>query len=492
MTTKIRFNQIEGMVVNIKDFGAVGDGVTDDTVAIQAAISAGLGKSIFLPKGTYKITDELLVPHSSGNATHIFGENRSSTVISLEGVTNKAAIRLSGSYCTIEHMRVSTDSDTNSYIRIAPEDEAQTATRVGQSYNVIQYCNFLGSAAYGVALITGPDISGSSSDCYHNHIQFNNFMSNTRVGVLLTDGPNAASSTANRNWIQGNYFTGNMNVGVWNRGADTTTIDHNSFEGVDYSTSPKAVPTAVVVENVGPTSSRSNLGVSVSNNKYEQNTRDIENQNVRTQIFGGNHERTKCFFLADGGADPLIVLGGYDTSLSTMKLPGYKFQTNSQEAIPNSAPVFDTGIYLDKDQTKLSKYSEGSFTPFIADSSLDDSESQTYAQQTGRYTRVGNRCDFTIRLDVSSLGTLTTGATAYIGGLPFTSANIAGLRSSVFVGRAAGLAIAAGTTVSGYIAENQNSIILTNWDSTSGTTFLQVSEFTAGGDISLSGSYQVS
>jgi hypothetical protein len=38
-------------VVNVKDFGAVGDGVANDTAAIQAAINTG--KSVVLPEGTY-------------------------------------------------------------------------------------------------------------------------------------------------------------------------------------------------------------------------------------------------------------------------------------------------------------------------------------------------------------------------------------------------------------------------------------------------------
>mgnify|MGYP001410284249 CR=1 FL=1 len=40
--------------VSVKDFGAKGDGVTDDTAAIQAAVNSN--RSISLPEGTYKVT----------------------------------------------------------------------------------------------------------------------------------------------------------------------------------------------------------------------------------------------------------------------------------------------------------------------------------------------------------------------------------------------------------------------------------------------------
>jgi len=43
--------------VSVKDFGAKGDGTTDDTTAFQNAINTG--KPVYVPKATYKITDTL-------------------------------------------------------------------------------------------------------------------------------------------------------------------------------------------------------------------------------------------------------------------------------------------------------------------------------------------------------------------------------------------------------------------------------------------------
>ena len=66
--------------VSVKDFGAVGDGVADDTAAIQAAINAvSSNQKIVFPPGTYKITSGLtlstdyvaLVGHGLENAPTI-------------------------------------------------------------------------------------------------------------------------------------------------------------------------------------------------------------------------------------------------------------------------------------------------------------------------------------------------------------------------------------------------------------------------------------
>lgn len=64
--TKAHYRMIADNVVNIKDFGAVGNGVTDDTLAIQAAVTHCIqnGKALFVPAGTY-----IIKPATGGN-TH--------------------------------------------------------------------------------------------------------------------------------------------------------------------------------------------------------------------------------------------------------------------------------------------------------------------------------------------------------------------------------------------------------------------------------------
>jgi hypothetical protein len=53
--------------INVKDYGAVGNAVADDTVAIQAALTAAAathaGDVVFFPAGNYKITSNLTVPY---------------------------------------------------------------------------------------------------------------------------------------------------------------------------------------------------------------------------------------------------------------------------------------------------------------------------------------------------------------------------------------------------------------------------------------------
>lgn len=55
--TKVSFSMIGGAYVNVLDYGAAGDGVTDNTAAITAAVAAlPNGGTVFFPPGTYLVS----------------------------------------------------------------------------------------------------------------------------------------------------------------------------------------------------------------------------------------------------------------------------------------------------------------------------------------------------------------------------------------------------------------------------------------------------
>ena len=73
--------------VSVKDFGAVGDGVTDDTAAIQAAIASTASGTILLSNGTYKISGTVTIPetHAFWFAKNAMLSFAASSVITIAG-----------------------------------------------------------------------------------------------------------------------------------------------------------------------------------------------------------------------------------------------------------------------------------------------------------------------------------------------------------------------------------------------------------------------
>lgn len=67
--------------ISVKDFGAKGDGITDDTVAIQLALTylltTGRGGKLYFPAGTYLISSSINIYPK----TFIYGDGRETTVI---------------------------------------------------------------------------------------------------------------------------------------------------------------------------------------------------------------------------------------------------------------------------------------------------------------------------------------------------------------------------------------------------------------------------
>jgi hypothetical protein len=75
--------------VNVKLYGAKGDGATDDTAAIQSAIDANAGKAIYFPSGTYKFSQQLRVRR---NNTCLIGDARNACQLWYFANTDQPAV----------------------------------------------------------------------------------------------------------------------------------------------------------------------------------------------------------------------------------------------------------------------------------------------------------------------------------------------------------------------------------------------------------------
>lgn len=96
-------DQIVRQSLDVKTFGAVGDGVTDDTGALGLAISAAQGTGIVLiPAGTYKITSALNIP----SGTTIVGDGIGVTIIQQSTTTEHGLTGVDVSTVTLRDFSV--------------------------------------------------------------------------------------------------------------------------------------------------------------------------------------------------------------------------------------------------------------------------------------------------------------------------------------------------------------------------------------------------
>ena len=179
-------------VVSVKDFGAVGDGVTDDTAAIQAAIAAcistGVDSHLHFPRGGYNI-GATLNPQFSGI---ISGAGSQDTIIYTTSATADLFSTVGSYGClTIRDLQINTTVTRTAGAAIlvntaTPSTASQARFRMD---NVAIYAQYIGANILNSAYW---DITNS---WFYNCIQYS----------VYSD--NSSNFDAGDNNITGNLFT---------------------------------------------------------------------------------------------------------------------------------------------------------------------------------------------------------------------------------------------------------------------------------------------
>lgn len=256
--------------VSAKDFGAKGDGVTDDSAAIQAALDTG--KSVFLPAGSYVISTALTIP--SGGA--LYGESLTSTTI-MPALTVNAVTFSSGRGGRLERLSIAYSGDTSvTGIAIDIPDQAMSTcvkeVYVTAPHTGVRIGNCQGSSIenfdcwYFVSY--GIHINDNFNDCFFDKIFLNGAVYNSStVGAnnkgIYTQGKSHAMFFSNVEVIQ-------CNQPLSINGSSATNILTAAFSFFvncffDSSSSAASVAAARNIKFIGCWFSNRDAGISISN-----------------------------------------------------------------------------------------------------------------------------------------------------------------------------------------------------------------------------------
>lgn len=194
--------------VSVKDFGAVGDGVTDDTAAFAAALSAER-RTVYVPQGTY-IVSSIDMP----SFTRLTGSGYNS-VIKSNGSSNHVVVIDTALHCQIDNVRISGNDTKTNLCGIYGN---------GAVWLVIDNVTVNGNGSHGIHL-TGTAIAYAGSYM----IQIRNLHSQANNGDGIRHQGTSSSNQANAIHIDTSEFQSNGGNGATVWGA-SVSLSNNVFE----------------------------------------------------------------------------------------------------------------------------------------------------------------------------------------------------------------------------------------------------------------------
>jgi hypothetical protein len=191
-------SKLEDACVSVKDYGAVGDGVANDTAAIEAALAAS--NTIFFPAGEYLISGNINIQNKT-----LLGNSWRDTTIQLSGSNTNTPMFInsansgsawgSGGGFTFDNLRIkgNWDGATVNPVNINDFDDLGSIVRwYAGAYVNVTNCRIQDGFAHGLAF----DRLG------YSYIQYNHIFTQKYDGIHL-NGPSGAESVTST-WVSNN------------------------------------------------------------------------------------------------------------------------------------------------------------------------------------------------------------------------------------------------------------------------------------------------
>jgi len=393
--TKTSYSMLTGACINVKDYGAVGDGTTDDTAAFNLAIAAltaptpnsafggpisnPAGGTILIPNGTYKITSTLTV--NTGITLKGYtvnnrgiGENLYYGAVFYNAVSSGPCVLLYRGAASIEGVM---------FVGLNASSPMGECVRCISEYNRVRYCTFSGGTNANVITITNQDTNVDPTGVEIDNNTFTQFNSSDPYSCIYISGATASTAYITNNQFNLNTAGANGYIGVRCIKTDQTYtptlfISGNNFFNAYYATTG-STPYPLVDLKV--------TGSIIQNNSFGPSNPVEPTDHYGLSLSGSNNFVVSNSFGTYGGIN--VIAGSSLIEIG----PNYFTGVTTQVNIPSGSSNIDNFGQQDV-----------SFTPTLTFGGAAVGMTGTFV---GKYSKIRNVVTAEYYIQLSALGSST-------------------------------------------------------------------------------------